>query len=91
MLAPHSAVGVAAAREHLATHGGKGPMVSLATAHPAKFPDAVERAIGVRPALPPHLADLMERPERSVRLPNSVAAVEDYIHGRARPLREVAA
>ena len=91
MLDPHSAVGVAAARDHLATHGGKGPMVSLATAHPAKFPDAVERAIGVRPALPPHLADLMERPERSVRLPNSVTAVEDYIHSRARPLREVAA
>ncbi len=91
MLDPHSAVGVAAARDHLATHGGKGPMVSLATAHPAKFPDAIERAVGVRPALPPHLSDLMERPERTVRLPNSVAAVEDYIHRRARPLREVAA
>jgi threonine synthase len=48
----------------------------MATAHPAKFPDAMERAIGVRPALPPNLADLMARPERFVVLPNDLAAVE---------------
>ena len=92
MLDPHSAVGVAAARAHQAKGTGGGtPMVALATAHPAKFPDAIERATGLRPELPPRLADLMERPERLVRLPNSVAAVEDYIRGHARPLREVAA
>ena len=49
----------------------------MATAHPAKFPDAVERATGVRPALPEHLADLLERPERTETLPNDLAAVED--------------
>jgi threonine synthase len=91
VLDPHSAVGVAAARAHRAKHGGDGPMVALATAHPAKFPDAVERAIGVRPALPARLADLFERPERLIHLSNNVAAVEDYIRAHARPLREVAA
>ena len=44
--------------------GAPGPIVTLATAHPAKFPDAVERATGVRPPLPAHLADLFDRPER---------------------------
>jgi threonine synthase len=90
MLDPHSAVGVAAARAHRAKEGAA-PIVSLATAHPAKFPDAIERAIGVRPKLPQRLADLLERPERWLTLPNSVAAVEDYIRSQARPLREVAA
>ena len=56
-------------------------VVALATAHPAKFPDAVEQATGQRPALPPRLADLFEREERLVRLPNDLAAVEDYIRG----------
>ncbi len=51
----------------------------MATAHPAKFPDAVEQATGVRPALPEHLADLLERPERTETLPNDLAAVEDYV------------
>ena len=49
---PHSAVGVAAARRALA-HDPATPVIALGTAHPAKFPDAVERATGVRPALPP--------------------------------------
>ena len=57
-------------------------MVALATAHPAKFPDAVERATGVRPPLPPQLADLFERPERLDALPNDLAAIEDYIRQR---------
>ena len=51
----------------------------MATAHPAKFPDAVERATGVRPALPAHLADLYERPERTETIPNDLAVVEDYV------------
>jgi threonine synthase len=59
---PHSAVGVRAARA--LGMPPEIPVVALATAHPAKFPDAVERAIGLRPALPPHMADLYERPER---------------------------
>jgi threonine synthase len=71
---PHTAIGVAAARAHPCPHGV--PTVAMATAHPAKFPDAIEAAIGVRPELPPRLADLMARPERFVVLPNDLAAVE---------------
>ena len=54
-------------------------MVTLATAHPAKFPDAVEAATGIRPALPPHMADLFERSERVQRVPNDLAALEALI------------
>lgn len=77
ILDPHSAVGVGAARA--AWRDRDVPIVTLATAHPAKFPDAVERAIGVRPPLPPHLADLLERPERVGAVRNDLAAVEGYI------------
>jgi threonine synthase len=77
LIDPHTAVGLGAAR---ACRGRSGtPMVTLATAHPAKFPDAVEKATGVRPALPAHLADLLERPERTVHLPNDLAAVEAFV------------
>jgi threonine synthase len=81
LLDPHSAIGTAAAR----AMGGDAPVVALATAHPAKFPDAVERASGRRPALPPRLADLFERPERFERLPNDLATLEAYIEDHARP------
>ncbi|HLF58025.1 MAG TPA: threonine synthase [Alphaproteobacteria bacterium] len=76
---PHSAIGIAAARAH---RDRRIPMVALATAHPAKFPEAVEKATGVKPALPPHLADLMERPERCSDLPNELKSVEEFIAGR---------
>jgi threonine synthase len=59
-------------------------MVTLATAHPAKFPDAVERATGIRPRLPPHLAGLFDREERFAVLANDIDAVEAYIEARAR-------
>ena len=75
LLCPHSAVGVKVAGEHL----GLTPMISLATAHPAKFPDAVQAATGIRPPLPPRLADLFERPERLTRLPNDLAALQAHI------------
>jgi hypothetical protein len=55
----------------------------LATAHPAKFPEAVERATGIRPALPAHLADLYERPESCHTLPNDIGAVREHIRARA--------
>jgi len=71
---PHSAIGIAAARALPPAHGV--PTVAMATAHPAKFPDAIERAIGTRPELPPGLADLMAREERFVVLSNDLAAVE---------------
>ncbi len=74
---PHTAVGVAAGR---ACRGDpRVPMVALATAHPAKFPDAVARATGARPALPRRLADLFERPERYDVLPNDLAAVQAFV------------
>lgn len=77
---PHTATGVAAAR----TVAADGPIITLATAHPAKFPDAVERATGQRPVLPEHLADLYERRERIVELPADLAAVQAYIERVSR-------
>ncbi len=79
---PHTAVGLAAAHEfHMDPDV---PMVVLATAHPAKFPDAVEQATGVRPALPKNLAELMELPERVVDMPNETTAVEAYVRAHAK-------
>ncbi len=74
---PHTAVGIAAARAHPA--GAGVPTIAMATAHPAKFPDAIEQAIGVRPPLPPRLADLYVRPEKYARAPNDLAAVEALV------------
>jgi threonine synthase len=78
MLDPHSAIGVRAA---LAADLPAGvPMVTLATAHPAKFPDAVRQAgLDDEPFLPHHLRDLFERPERCEVLPNELAAVQDFM------------
>jgi threonine synthase len=78
---PHTAVGIGAGR--LARRRPDLPLVCLATAHPAKFPDAVEQAIGVRPPLPDHLADLLDRPERYDVLPADLAAVASYVTDRA--------
>jgi threonine synthase len=72
---PHTATGTAAARALAGEH----PVVTMATAHPAKFPDAVQRATGVRPTLPDHLADLFDRPEHIGRLPDDLAVVEDFV------------
>jgi threonine synthase len=82
---PHSAVGVHAARKALAASPAT-PVVALGTAHPAKFPDAVEAATGVRPPLPEALSDLMERKEAIVVLPNTSRAVADYLRQTARVL-----
>jgi threonine synthase len=84
---PHTAVGIAAARAKIelgALPDADMPVVALATAHPAKFPDAVERATGIRPALPAHLADLYEREERFSVLPNELGQVRDYVRAHAR-------
>ena len=59
-------------------------MITLATAHPAKFPDAVEAATGLRPALPPRMADLFDRPERVTRVPNDLQALKALVHERRR-------
>ena len=82
LLDPHTAVGVGAAERALPTMSGL--MVTLATAHPAKFPDAVERATGIRPQLPAHLADLLERREHITELPNDLAAVQQFVEAHAR-------
>ena len=83
---PHTAVGTASAR--IARANGavapETPVISLSTAHPAKFPDAVERAIGLRPALPERMGDLMQWPERSSELPNDLRALQAFISERAR-------
>jgi threonine synthase len=78
VLCPHSAVGVKVAEAHLGTT----PMITLATAHPAKFPDAVEGAMGARPALPPRMADLFDRPERVTRVGNDLAALQAIVRER---------
>jgi threonine synthase len=89
LIDPHSAVAVAAARAELAATEfadeiGATPMIALASAHPAKFPDAVERATGIRPALPPALAEIMERRERITALPNDAGAVARFVRAHAR-------
>jgi threonine synthase len=73
---PHTAVGIASA-EACAQPGV--PTITLATAHPAKFPDAVKKATGVHPALPDHVADLFDRKERIVNLPNDLQAIEAFV------------
>ncbi|MCU0900364.1 MAG: threonine synthase [Cypionkella sp.] len=78
ILCPHSAVGVKVANDHL----GATPMVTLATAHPAKFPDAVLEAIGQRPELPPRMADLFDRRERLTRVPNDLGRIQSLIRER---------
>ena len=77
LLDPHTAVGLAAALEVRADPAV--PMVVLGTAHPAKFPAAVEAASGVHPQLPDRLADLFERPEHLVSAPNDYVAVRTLI------------
>jgi threonine synthase len=81
LLDPHTAVGLAAGRGRTAARDT--PLVALATAHPAKFPEAVERATGVSPALPPALADLLERSERSERVSADADAVKRLVERAA--------
>ena len=82
LIDPHTAVGLSAARQSVGVNYPKGQsIITLATAHPAKFPDAVRRATGQTPQLPEHLADLMSRPERIVSLPNNLKAVQAFVAG----------
>lgn len=82
LIDPHTAVGLHAG---LAARGDPSiPLVALACAHPAKFPDAVERATGRRPDMPESLAGLLERPEKVEILPNDTQAVRAFIAARTR-------
>ncbi len=76
LLCPHSAIGVEVA-ERLRT--STTPMITLATAHPAKFPDAVEAATGIRPPLPERMADLFDRSERVTRVGNDLEALKAVV------------
>ncbi len=78
LLCPHSAVGVHVAEAHL----GDTPMVTLATAHPSKFPAAVEAATEIHPPLPPRMADLYERDERVTRVAHDLGAIQTIIKDR---------
>ncbi|WP_377846275.1 threonine synthase [Bosea sp. UC22_33] len=90
LLDPHTAIGVGAARQALQRDPAT-PMIVLGTAHPAKFPAAVKAASGIEPALPAHLADLMERKERTALLPNDLGAIETFVREHARAVRGAAA
>ena len=86
LLDPHTACGVVAAQRAL---GETCPaQVVLATAHPAKFPDALEAVTGSRPALPPRLSSLMHADERVTTLPNALATVQDFVARRAAGVLE---
>jgi threonine synthase len=80
LLDPHSAIGVSVARRKMVD---KTPMISLATAHPAKFPDAVASACGVRPELPQRLSYLLSAAEKYSILPNDTEAVKSFILARS--------
>ena len=86
LLDPHSAVGLYGARmarkDGLVGHDV--PVISLACAHPAKFPDAVTKGAGLAPELPPHLSDLMEREEQFVVLDNDLAAIQAHVRSQRR-------
>ena len=83
LLDPHSAIGVRAARQVKLSPDT--PVISLATAHPAKFPDAVARAgVAQKPELPVHLDDLFERPERLEVLNNDLSSVQAFISANIR-------
>jgi threonine synthase len=89
LIDPHTAVGIAVAEKEIRDQSI--PMIVLGTAHPAKFPDAVEAASGVRPQLPEWLADLDRRPERVIRMPVDQRAIEQHIVSASRAAQEGAA
>lgn len=89
LLDPHTACGVVAADKTLGHNGGAVAQIVLSTAHPAKFPDAMEKITGERPALPSRLASLMTDKERISVLPNDLAAVEHFIEGVSRAAAKV--
>lgn len=83
MIDPHTAVGLFAA--WAAERNPAIPLVALACAHPAKFPDAVEKATGIRPGLPPHLVDLYDRKEIFTVLPNDLGEIQAFVRKNVKP------
>jgi threonine synthase len=84
LICPHTAVGVTAAKKFRKENGDGSALVTLATAHPAKFPDAVEAACGVRPALPDSVRDLYERAESFDSLPADINQLRQFILANTR-------
>ena len=84
LIDPHTAIAIASAQAEIGASEDSTPMIALGCAHPAKFPEAVERATGIRPALSPALGDLLEKPERVTSLPNEIGAVKQFIRAHAR-------
>ncbi len=82
---PHTAVGIGVAEEWQRQNPGV-PVICLSTAHPAKFPEAVFAASGMRPELPPHMKDIFTKPERCHTLPNDLGQVKGYIGKSVFPL-----
>lgn len=80
ILDPHTAIGVAAGRQ--AKKSSDTALICMGTAHPAKFPEAVEVATGSRPTLPPKLSNILTMEERITRLPNQLATIQSYIAKR---------
>jgi len=76
LLCPHSAIGVKVGEDQ---RDPGVPMITLATAHPAKFPAAVASATGVEPPLPPRMADLYDRTERVTRIANDLVTLETHV------------
>jgi threonine synthase len=83
MLDPHTAVGVGVAQDYKSKHPDS-VIVSLATAHAAKFPDAARKATGITPALPAHMADLYDRAERFDVMQPDLALVQKYVRERVK-------
>ena len=82
LVCPHSAVGIKVAQEFF--EQGQTPMIAVATAHPAKFPDAVKRATGIHPSLPDAMADIFDRPERTTKVDNDLAQIQSLIRERVQ-------
>jgi threonine synthase len=83
---PHTGCALVAVEKTKRT--GSAPVVVLATAHPAKFPDAMEACVAERPSLPPRLSSLMTSKEKISHLPNDLTAIEQFIANRARSMSE---
>ncbi len=84
LIDPHTAVAIAAGQAEIAALDKATPMIALGCAHPAKFPETVERATGIRPRLPAGFGDLLERRERIVGFPNDIGAITRFICANAR-------
>jgi threonine synthase len=81
LLCPHSAIGVNVAEK---VRVPETPMITLATAHPSKFPDAVEKASNLRPTLPERMDDLYERSERLTRVENDLTNLKEIVKERIK-------